>query len=149
VPDINVICFSHVGITVSDLEASLEFYGNLFGFERLFDDTHDDWRRVGLKIGDVQLELFSPFPGRAPHDALDPYYPMQFGRPKIALTVSDVEATYDRLVASGIQPLCPVELTPRSRFFFIADPDGTPIQLHECLGGELRVTELHPPASRQ
>ena len=64
-PDVNVVCFSHVGITVKDLEASLEFYGNLFGFERLFEDAHDDWRRVGLKVGDVQLELFSPFPGRA------------------------------------------------------------------------------------
>ena len=148
-PDINVMCFSHVGITVRDLEASLEFYGNLFGFELLFDDAHEDWRRVGLRVGEVQLELFGPFPGRKAHDALDPYYPMEFGRPKIALTVSDVDATYGRLVANGIQPLCAVVLTPRSRFFFIADPDGTPIQLHEFLGGELRVTELHRPASGQ
>jgi catechol 2,3-dioxygenase-like lactoylglutathione lyase family enzyme len=147
VPDINVVCFSHVGITVSDLEASLEFYCNLFGFERLFDDAHDDWRRVGLRVGDVQLELFSPFPGRAPDDALDPYYPTDFGRPKIALTVSDVDATFEQLVAKGVEPLCPVELTPRSKFFFVADPDGTPIQLHEFLGGELRVTDLHRPAS--
>ncbi len=146
-PDINVVCFSHVGITVRDLEASLAFYSSLFGFERLFDDAHADWRRVGLKIGDVQLELFSAFPGRAPDTALDPYYPMDFGRPKIALTVSDVDATYDRLLAAGVEPLCPVELTPRSKFFFISDPDGTPIQLHEFLGGELRVTDLHRPTS--
>lgn len=146
-PDITLICFSHIGITVNDLEASLEFYSDLFGFERLFDDAHDDWRRVGLKVGDVQLELFSPFPGLTRHDALDPYYPIEFGRPKIALTVSDVDATYERLVAKGVQPLCSVVLTPRSKFFFIADPDGTPIQLHEFLGGELRVTELHQPAT--
>lgn len=146
-PDVNVVCFSHIGITVNNLEASLEFYVNLFGFERLFEDAHDDWRRVGLKVGDVQLELFSPFPGRTGTDALDPYYPMTFGRPKIALTVSDVDATHDRLVANGVEPLCPVELTPRSKFFFVADPDGTPIQLHEFLGGELRVTDLHRPAS--
>jgi catechol 2,3-dioxygenase-like lactoylglutathione lyase family enzyme len=148
-PDINVRCFSHVGITVSDLEASLEFYERLFGFERLFDDAHDDWRRVGLKVGDVALELFSPFPGRAAPDVLDPYYPMELGRPKIALTVADVDATYVRLVANGVEPLCAVVLTPRSKFFFIADPDGTPIQLHEFLGGELRVTELHRPAGQQ
>jgi catechol 2,3-dioxygenase-like lactoylglutathione lyase family enzyme len=149
VPDINVMCISHVGVTVRDLETSLEFYEGLLGFERLFDDVHDDWRRVGLKVGDVSLELFSPFPGRTAHDALDPYYPVEFGRPKIALTVLDVEATHDRLVANGLQPLCAVVLTPRSRFFFIADPDGTPIQLHEFLSGELRVTELHRPADQQ
>ena len=81
---INVVCFSHVGITVSDLDASLEFYGRLFGFERLFDDVHDDWRRVGLRIGDVQLELFSPARRRGPSGGIDPYYPMPFGAPKIA-----------------------------------------------------------------
>ena len=115
-PEINVMCFSHVGVTVSDLEASLEFYESLFGFERLFDDAHDSWRRVGLKVGDVSLELFSPFPSRTPHDALDPYYPMEFGRPKIALTVSDVDATYHRSVANGVQPLCGVRPCRRGSY---------------------------------
>jgi catechol 2,3-dioxygenase-like lactoylglutathione lyase family enzyme len=146
-PDINVLCFSHVGITVRDLEASLEFYGNLFGSERLFDDVHDDWRRVGLKVGDVRLELFSPLPGRPPRDAPDPYYPMEFGRPKIALTVR-TSMRRSRLVANGIRSVCAVVLTPRSKYFFIADPDGTPIHLHEFLGGELRVTDLHRPPGR-
>ena len=83
-PTINVVCFSHVGITVRDLDASLEFYGRLFGFERLFDDVHDEWRRVGLRIGDVQLELFTPVPTRGPGEGIDPYYPMSFGAPKVA-----------------------------------------------------------------
>ena len=125
-PDINVMCFSHVGITVRDLEASLEFYGNLFGFERLFDDGHDDWRRVGLKVGDVQLELFSPFPGRTPHDVLDPYYPMEFGRPKIALTVSDVDATYARLLANGMKPLCASRVDPAFEVFLHRRPGRNP-----------------------
>jgi catechol 2,3-dioxygenase-like lactoylglutathione lyase family enzyme len=146
VSTINVVCFSHVGITVRDLDASLEFYGRLFGFERLFDDVHDDWRRVGLRIADVQLELFSPAPSREPGSGVDPYYSMSFGAPKLALTVDDVDATYDRLEQAGVHPLCPVQLTPRSKFFFIADPDGTPIQLHQFLGGELRVTDLHATA---
>ena len=65
----------------------------LFGFEKRFENREDGWARVGLRVGDVQLELFSPHPGRQ-GDVLDPYYPIQFGRPKLALTVDDVTATY-------------------------------------------------------
>jgi hypothetical protein len=46
------------------------------------------------------------------------------------------------LVAAGVTPLCPIVTTSASKFFFITDPDGTPIQLHQFLGGEQRVTEL-------
>jgi catechol 2,3-dioxygenase-like lactoylglutathione lyase family enzyme len=138
---VNVRCFSHVGVSVGDLERSVEFYMGLFGFEKRFENREDGWARVGLRVGDVQLELFSPHPGRQ-GDVLDPYYPIQFGRPKLALTVDDVTATYARLVGAGIKPLCSVVTTPASRFFFIEDPDGTPIQLHEFNGGVLRVVDL-------
>ena len=140
-PLVDVRCFSHVGISVADLDRSVEFYTGLFGFEKGFENREHGWARVGLKAGDVQIELFSPFPGREGNE-VDPYYPTEFGRPKIALTVDDVVATYERLLAAGVQPLCQVETTPASKFFFIADPDGTPIQLHEFHGGQLRVVDL-------
>ena len=146
-PLVNVACFSHVGITVSDLKASTDFYIGILGFTRLFVNEEDGWARVGLAIGDVQLELFSPWPSTPGRQEINPFYPQELGHPKIALTVSDVEATYGRLVDAGIAPLCPVITTAVSKFFFIADPDGTPIQLHEFKGGEQRVTELFRPAS--
>jgi catechol 2,3-dioxygenase-like lactoylglutathione lyase family enzyme len=146
-PLVNVACFSHVGITVSDLNVSTDFYIGILGFTRLFVNEEKEWARVGLAIGDIQLELFSPWPGTAGGQEINPFYPQELGRPKIALTVNDVEATYARLVGAGITPLCPVITTPVSKFFFIADPDGTPIQLHEFMGGELRVTELFRPGS--
>ena len=73
---------------------------------------------------------------------IDPFYPADLGRPKIALTVLDVAAAHQRLTAGGVTPLCPIITTAMSQFFFIADPDGTPIQLHQFNGGQLRVTEL-------
>jgi catechol 2,3-dioxygenase-like lactoylglutathione lyase family enzyme len=142
-----VACFSHVGITVSDLKASTEFYIGILGFTRLFVNEEERWARVGLGIGDIQLELFSPWPGTSEGQEVNPFYPQELGRPKIALTVTDVEATYARLADAGIAPLCPVITTAVSKFFFIADPDGTPIQLHEFKGGEKRVTELFRPGS--
>lgn len=141
-PPVTVRCVSHLGITVSQLDASIAFYTEVLGFVRRFDDVQDGWTRVGLAIGDIQLELFSALPERPPGRAIDPFYPMELGRPKIALTVVDVDATYDRVLAAGITPLCPITTTRVSRFFFISDPDGTPIQLHEFTGGQQRVTEL-------
>jgi glyoxylase I family protein len=139
---VNVRCLSHVGLSVRDLERSVEFYTGLFGFEKRFENRDDGWARVGLRVGDVQLELFTPHPGLQ-GAVLDPYYPVHFGRPKLALTVDDVTATYERLVRAGIKPLCSVVTTPASKFFFIEDPDGTPIQLHEFNSGALRVVDLY------
>jgi catechol 2,3-dioxygenase-like lactoylglutathione lyase family enzyme len=144
-PLVNVVCVSHVGITVSDLSASVEFYTNVLGFTRLFtnENAEEGWTRIGLAVQEVQLELFSHWPGETSAEAINPYYPQNLGLPKLALTVDDVEASFDRLAAAGITPLCPVVTTVKSKFFFIHDPDGTPIQLHQFHGGEQRVTELY------
>ena len=141
-PPVTVRCLSHLGITVSQLDTSIEFYTQVLGFVRRFEDVQDGWTRVGLAIGDILIELFSPPLTRPPGAPVDPFYPTELGRPKIALTVVDVDATYQRLIAAGITPLCPIISTRVSRFFFITDPDGTPIQLHEFNGGQQRVTEL-------
>ena len=141
-PPVTVRCFSHLGITVSQLDTSIEFYTEVLGFVRRFEDVQEGWTRVGLAIGEIQLELFSPLPDQRQGQAVDPFYPTELGRPKIALTVVDVDATYDRLIGAGITPLCPITSTRVSRFFFITDPDGTPIQLHEFSGGQQRVTDL-------
>jgi predicted enzyme related to lactoylglutathione lyase len=114
----------------------------VLGFAVRFTDEEVGWTRVGLSVGDTLLELFSPRSATAIGNTVDPFYPKDLGRPKIALTITDVEGTYDRLVAADIPPLCPITSTPVSRFFFITDPDGTPIQLHEFSGGRQRVTEL-------
>jgi len=141
-PKVNVRCFSHLGISVSDLDLSVRFYTEILGFVPRFENAEEGWKRVGLALGDIQLELFSPHPATDSRQPFDPFYPMSYGRPKIALTVDDVVETHERLVAGGIEPLCPVVTTPMSKFFFVADPDGTPIQLHEFTGGQQRVTEL-------
>ncbi|MEX5712257.1 VOC family protein [Parafrankia sp. FMc6] len=134
--------FSHIGVTVTDLAISVHFYSTTLGFRQLFSDVQENWTRIGMGIGEITLELFSPHPGRQPGEAVDPFYPQQLGQPKIALTVADVEATYERLAAAGVAPLCPVTTTRVSRFFFISDPDGTPIQLHEFTDGLRRVSDL-------
>lgn len=135
-PRIEVRCFSHLGITVSKLDDSVRFYTDVLGFETCYEDVQDEWTRVGLALGDTIVELFSPHPGLSSGAPLDPFYPTEFGKPKVALTVTDVEAAFRQLGEAGISPLCPITSTSMSRFFIVSDPDGTPIQLHEFKGGQ-------------
>jgi catechol 2,3-dioxygenase-like lactoylglutathione lyase family enzyme len=45
-PPVNVRRLSHVGITVSDLEASTAFYTQLLGFKRRLLNEEEGWARV-------------------------------------------------------------------------------------------------------
>jgi catechol 2,3-dioxygenase-like lactoylglutathione lyase family enzyme len=117
-PPARVRCFSHLGVTVSNLDISVAFYTQVLGFTRLFEDRENGWTRIGLGIGDIQLELFSPRPPATSDSEVDPFYPKELGRPKVALTVDDVEGTYERLVAAGVTPLCSVVTTPASKSLY-------------------------------
>ena len=141
-PSVEVLCLSHLGITVTDLEASVAFYTQVLGFQRCYEDVEQGWARVGLAIADVVIELFSSRTERHVDLAYEPFYPEEFGRPKIALTVLDVEAAHRQLLAAGIIPRCPITKTSVSKFFFITDPDGTPIQLQEFMNRRRRLREL-------
>ena len=140
-PLVTVDCFSHLGMTVSDLDASRSFYTDVLGFVAMYEDANDAWSRVGLALGDIVLELFSTRRGPDP-EPRDPLYVAPYGRPKIALTVADVDAAYRAVAEADVAILCPVTETSVSRFFMVADPDGTPVQLHEFSGGRLRLAEL-------
>jgi glyoxylase I family protein len=59
------------------------------------------------------------------------------GYTNISLAVADLDAAYAALEARGVRPLQrPVEVGG-VRMFFVADPDGTPIELIEFPGGAL------------
>ncbi|MEX5712957.1 VOC family protein [Parafrankia sp. FMc6] len=141
-------CFSHVGMTVADLDFSVAFYTGVLGFQVLFEVRGKAWGRVGIGIDAMMLELFSPHPTGGPNptgQALEPadmLYPAPYGRPKIALTVADIDAAYDELVKLSVPVIGPVTDTGKSRLFFVLDPDGTLIQLHQFDGGQERVAEL-------
>jgi catechol 2,3-dioxygenase-like lactoylglutathione lyase family enzyme len=140
-PIVQVKCLSHFGITVTDLERSVAFYTGVLGFEKCMENREADWTRIGVRLGDVVLELFSPHPA-GPDGVINPFYPIALGRPKIALTVDDALAAYDRIRAAGIPVLCEVTTTAVSQFFFIQDPDGTPIQLQWFSSGRTRLSQL-------
>ena len=135
--------FSHVTVRVSDMERALTFYRDGLGLRVIFDVRLDgegleavtgsagaSGRMVGLLVpgaGRVAIELLGfeqPKSGPPPQGRFTGYS-------NISLSVDDLDAAYDACAARGLRPLQkPVEVGG-VRMFFLADPDGTPIELIE------------------
>ena len=145
--------FSHVGITVSDFNAAVRFYSEIFGCPLVgVADTPPDRirsffgvaaERPSCKIGWVRvpgggiLEIFAFEPKQ-------PLVPMpwnQIGLTHFSFNVRNTQKWYDYLTAKGVQCLGRPERSPRGHsFFFAKDFDGNLIEMidlgymHHVLG---------------
>jgi glyoxylase I family protein len=141
--------FSHVCIGVSDIDASLEFYRRLLGFEVVFDVELEGasletvtgrsgakGRMVGGLIAGVMVELLGL--GDVPPGASGPH----LGYTNLSFSVRDLDAVHRQVIELGYQPAQePVDIGG-VRMFFVADPDGTPIEIIEYPNGERDSAEL-------
>jgi catechol 2,3-dioxygenase-like lactoylglutathione lyase family enzyme len=121
---VTVAGYSHVAISVTDLETARDFYCEVLGFEEL---PRPDFGFPGLwlRVGSLQLHLaaadepVSPGPG-FPHFAL--YVP-----------TDEFDATIDAVRAAGVNmlgaPSARVDFGTPVRAAFITDPSGNVIEL--------------------
>ena len=135
---VHVRAFSHVAITVADIDRSLDFYRTVLGFRLLSDMRGGGVQRASLALGEVSLELFA---GPADERSFVPV-PTEFGRPQLALTVDDLEQAIAAVEAHGAERWGSRFDTPASSLIWIRDPDGTPIQLHQFADGSRHVVEM-------
>jgi catechol 2,3-dioxygenase-like lactoylglutathione lyase family enzyme len=153
--------FNHVGITVSNLERSLEFYSDVFGIEAgmLFDITAgaevaeslalpEHKQRVALlAIDDIVIELIEMTPSRVVDPRQD-----QVGYTYICFEVDDLDDVYHRLDARGYTwnsaPRTAGDHQPvaGSKYCILKDPDGKNVEIMQ-VGPGLR-TERIREASR-
>lgn len=141
--------FSHVCIGVSDMDRSIAFYRDALGMDVVFDvelegpsmesvtgQSGAKGRMVGGLIGGAMVELLAL--GDEPTGARAP----RIGYTNISFRCDDLDATYRQAVALGLRPQQePVDIGG-VRMFFLADPDGTPIELIELPGGLTSTVEL-------
>ena len=135
--------FSHITVRVSDMERSLAFYRDGLGLRVIFDVSLDGagleavtgskgskGRMVGLLVpgaGRVSIELLGfehPKSERPPQGRFTGYS-------NISLSVDDLDAAHAECLARGLRPLQKPVDVGGVRMFFLADPDGTAIELIE------------------
>lgn len=120
----------HIGIVVSDLERSTDFYRAL-GFELSKDLPAEDGSRTirFIRLGEFELELFwYAEPAARAHP---PAGRGQLGFRHLALRTTDIDAALGALKAAGVAPS---ELEIRRvpigySLVMLSDPDGLEIEI--------------------
>lgn len=155
------VAFHHVGITVSNLERAVEWYGKVFGLkpgvalevsgpsgERVLRLPPHIHRAALLPVGDFAIELLEFIPTRRPMEMRQD----DVGYVYICFAVENLDDVYQRLSAEGIdfhtEPMLAEEgQIAGSKFCVMRDPDGKTIELIEP-GPGMRVPALHQAAAR-
>ena len=121
----------HVALITADYSRAKRFYLEVMDAEILgevYRKARDSYK-LDLRLpGGIQLELFS-FPSPPPR----PSYPEACGLRHLALATADIDTCVALLIARGASPE-PIRIDEYTgaRFTFLADPDGTPIELYEA-----------------
>ncbi len=137
----------HVGIPVSDMDRSLEFYQNVLGLELLFlteGSGEATSKAVGvpnahlkfafLRAGDAIFELLQYItPTGKPYTGMN----CDVGATHVAFEVEDIEEAYQNLTAQGIQfNTSPVHLDEGPlagcAFAYFPDPDGIQLEIFQA-----------------
>lgn len=145
----SVLRFGHLGICVTSLAASVPFYRDHLGFrtltqvevsgadaDRLLGLTGVDQTTVFLERDGVRLALFE-FRSPSPVGSRRPRAMNELGMAAIMLRVDDLDATLARMREAGVTILDDTRTdypAYGSRLVFLADPDGTLIELVEIPG---------------
>ena len=134
-----------IGVVVSDLERSLDFYQNVIGMTRTggFSIDQDFGRRSGLSGGqpfDVAVLKLQDSPSAAEWKLMSfgkeaqprsQYIQEGLGMRYITLFVHSVKPVLERLRAAGVPLLgeTPVKLPNGQTFILVQDPDGIFVEL--------------------
>ena len=152
--------FHHVGVTVSNLERAVAWYGKVFGLKpglalevsgpsgsdvlRLPPHVH---RAALLPVGNFVIELLEFTPTRRQMEMRQD----DVGYVYLCFAVEDLDDVYSRLSAEGIEfhtePLYADQgQIAGSKFCVMRDPDGKTIELVEP-GPGMKASALHEAAS--
>jgi lactoylglutathione lyase len=117
----------HMCIRVMDLEKSLAFYQQAFGFEetRRKDFPEDAFTLVFLSDADRHFEIELTY-------NYNPEKPYEIGNgfSHLAVVVEDLEASHDRHQEMGYEVTKLMGLPGQPpRFYFVNDPDGYGIEV--------------------
>ncbi len=122
--------FAYVGVQVSDLDRSVDFYCSRLGMwlrkREKVPETGGEWAELTSE-GSPQLLELNWYPEGSVH-APDKY---RLGNEldHLAFDCDDADAAFHELVAQGVKPALPPFTEGGNRLAFVEDPDGIWIEL--------------------
>ena len=129
-----IVGIHHVGVRVRDLNVARAFYEKL-GFEFLVGPIGPEPVAVMLHPAGINLNFILNASADASEDNLLMDAPEKHtGFTHIALEIDDRTAVENQLGELGIPITETVELPDGTVFFFVRDPDGNVIELHQPAG---------------
>ncbi len=127
----------HPGITVTNLDRSIEWYKTNFGFEEIRRFSKSSFGIIGatIKLGNYFFEILQPYsilcehPSSIKHNngTLETLL-HKIGANHIALNIDDIESSYNILKENNVEFVS--ELLD-SKYFFCIDPDGILIEVRQ------------------
>jgi lactoylglutathione lyase len=148
--------FDHVGLSVVDLDAAIEWYGRALDLTAEFRFELADYGFRGammLSPTGYRVELLERRGSRRGLQATDPLdAALTRGFGHICLDVEKVDAAYDELLALGATERMSPRPSPEPgvRMAFVADPEGNLVELLDRAavryrGGPAAAFETHVP----
>ncbi len=121
----------HIALGVKDLDESIKFYQQCFGFENIRTFTKDGWegKAVILRLGETELELFHFNEQIGSKD--DQMKFNTIGLKHIGIEVDSVDETYQKLKELNVDINLPKDGTTCKKYCFLRDPNGVVIELYE------------------
>jgi catechol 2,3-dioxygenase-like lactoylglutathione lyase family enzyme len=114
---------------VDDVDAALQFYRDLLGFEEVM---HPAPAFAMVRHGDLRLALSAPGGGPGGGQAMaDGTLPTPGGWNRFSLQVDDLDAEVARLTAAGARFRNEVVTGVGGRQVLVEDPSGNPVELFE------------------
>ncbi len=120
-----IMGLAHICHTVTDLEASIDFYENKLGFSHAFDFINDEGKRFGVYLHIGGRNFIELFTGKVDREAKGGSYR------HCCLEVDDINATASELRNNGVE-VSEVKMgSDNSWQAWLTDPDGNRMELHQ------------------
>jgi catechol 2,3-dioxygenase-like lactoylglutathione lyase family enzyme len=124
------VSLHHVALTVSDIDASVAWYADLFGFVELVRDKHAEGEGHAVVLGKPDWSMFVVM-NHHPTNQGEPFDPTRTGLDHVGFTVADRAALVDwekRLTEKGVKH-SPITDHDWGSSLNFRDPDDMQLQL--------------------